>query len=96
MNGIDTWDMYGVRTGPLQTIYIHVDGIPGGQGDSEGEENELPTKKGKTLSVPWELPRDHEGWPILPLELSLPLPQLKEVLRSFLTITYRKDYPPSV
>jgi len=51
----------------------------------------MPSRKGRDVSVPWDLPTDHEGWPILPLELNLPLAQLKEILRSFLTITYRES-----
>ena len=46
------------------------------------------SKKQTDASVPWDLPTDDEGWPLLPLELNLPLPQLKEILQSFLTITY--------
>jgi len=48
----------------------------------------MPSRKRTDVSVPWDLSTDHEGWPILPLELNLPLPQLKEILRSFLTLTY--------
>jgi hypothetical protein len=54
------------------------------------DEEEMPSRKSTDVSVPWDLSTDHEGWPILPLELNLPLPQLKEMLRSFLTLTYRK------
>jgi hypothetical protein len=41
-------------------------------------------------SVPWDLAKDKDGWPLLPLELALPLAQLKEILRSCFTIAYRK------
>jgi hypothetical protein len=51
------------------------------------------SRKGTDASVPWILQTDDNGWPILPLELHLPLPQLKEILRSFFTITYRKVFP---
>jgi hypothetical protein len=47
-------------------------------------------KKGADNSIPWNLPTNSDGWPILPLELDLSLPQLKEILRSFVTITYRE------
>ena len=51
----------------------------------------MPSRKRTDVSVPWDLSTDHEGWPILPLELNLPLPQLKEILQSFLTLTYRES-----
>src|ERR1700719_2149437 len=51
----------------------------------------MPSRKGRDVSVPWDLLTDHEGWPILPLELNLPLPQLNEILQSFLTITYHES-----
>ena len=57
---------------------------------SSGGEEDMPSRKGRDVSVPWDLQMDAEGWPILPLELAVPLPQLKEILRSFLTITYRE------
>jgi hypothetical protein len=60
------------------------------EGSLVGEEEEA-SRKGTDVSVPWDLSTDHEGWPILPLELSLPLPQLKEILRSFFTLTYRES-----
>ena len=50
---------------------------------SLGREDDMPSKKGRDASVPWNLQMDSEGWPILPLKLALPLPQLKEILCSF-------------
>jgi hypothetical protein len=47
-------------------------------------------KKGIDVSVPWELATDAQGWPLLPLELALPLQKLKEIIRSFVTLTYSK------
>jgi hypothetical protein len=51
----------------------------------------MPGKKGIDVSVPWELATDVHGWPLLPLELALPLQKLKEIVRSFVTLTYSKD-----
>jgi hypothetical protein len=45
-------------------------------------------RRGTDPSIPWDLPTDEDGSPILLLQLELPLPQLKEILRSFMTITY--------
>ena len=58
--------------------------------DDEESESVLPSKKKVDSSVPWDLPQDKDGWPLLPLELALPLAQLKEILRSCFTIAYRK------
>lgn len=60
---------------------------------SSGGEEDTPSRKGRDAGVPWDLQMDAKGWPILPLELTVPLPQLKEILRSFLTITYRELVP---
>lgn len=60
---------------------------------SSHQEYEMPFRKGKSMSMPWELHTDSEGWPILPLELEVPLLHLREILRSFLTITYRELLP---
>jgi hypothetical protein len=73
-------------------IKICTDRILDGSGNksfSEEPENGLLSKS-TDASVPWDLQTDSDGWPILPLELGLPLPQLKEILRSFLTLTYRE------
>jgi hypothetical protein len=57
--------------------------------DDEESEAGFPSKKVDS-SVPWDLLQDKDGWPLLPLELALPLAQLKEILRSCFTIAYRK------
>ena len=63
--------------------------------DSAAEDSDIisPSRKGKDSSVPWDLSTDKDGWPILPLELALSSKQLKEILRSFVTITYSETSP---
>jgi hypothetical protein len=63
------------------------------EGTSGLEELEDCPKKSTDGSVPWNLGTDQDGWPILPIELALPLRHLKEILRSFVTITYREFIP---
>ena len=62
-----------------------------GEGQKKSLSKEYSSRKEYDASVPWHLPIDKDGWPILPLELALPLPRLKEIIQSFLTITYHTN-----
>jgi hypothetical protein len=42
-------------------------------------------------SVPWQLKCDKEGFPILPSSEQRSLPDIKQIIRSFLTLNYRKS-----
>jgi hypothetical protein len=57
-------------------------------GMSPSEEQEMPHRKERKICMPCRLQMDCEGWPALPLELAVSLPQLKDILHSFFTITY--------
>jgi hypothetical protein len=39
-------------------------------------------------SVPWPIERDENGWPLLPGLKELSLVQIKDIVRSFLTVIY--------
>jgi hypothetical protein len=41
-------------------------------------------------SVPWQLKSDHDGLPILPSSEGLQLPDIKQIIRSFITLHYRE------
>lgn len=41
-------------------------------------------------SVPWPLPHDKNGYPILPATEGKSLPEIKDIVRSFVTLSYRK------
>jgi hypothetical protein len=45
-------------------------------------------------SVPWPLDHDINGLPILPSNEGRSLPDVKHIIRSFLSLTYRKSIPP--
>jgi hypothetical protein len=40
-------------------------------------------------SVPWPLKHDEDGYPVLPDTQGKTLPQLKDIVRSFVTLSYR-------
>lgn len=42
-------------------------------------------------SVPWHLESDGEGWPILPDANTYSLTEVKDIIRSFLTLIYRES-----
>jgi hypothetical protein len=41
-------------------------------------------------SVPWPLESNHDGLPILPSSEGLLLPDIKQIIRSFITLHYRE------
>jgi hypothetical protein len=43
-------------------------------------------------SVPWPLKSNPDGLPVLPPSEGLGLPELKKVVRAFITLTYRQLY----
>jgi hypothetical protein len=59
-------------------------------GIPEEEIPDISAKPGPTdKSVPWPLRRDADGLPILPAIKDRTLPQIKQIVRSFLSLTYR-------
>jgi hypothetical protein len=58
--------------------------------EDDEEEPEMGRVQTSDKSVPWDLARDAEGWPVLPAEMKFPLQESKEIVRSFVTLTYRK------
>jgi hypothetical protein len=51
-------------------------------------------KRGKNFdkSLPYDLDVDEDGWPIVPEGDKVSLQRLKDIVRSFLTVTYRKYF----
>jgi hypothetical protein len=47
-------------------------------------------------SVPWPLPSNDRGLPILPSSDGHNLPEIKHIIRSFLSLTYRMSIPLSL
>lgn len=64
-----------------------IDGI-----DNSEEETDYPGGRNKSMdpSVPWELELDDDNWPQMPVEVNLDRRQKKDIIRSFLTMTYSK------
>ena len=91
---VSGWNMawWDIGTMSCYSNFNHSLDESNGASHDEYDDEELPSRKGRDSGVPWDLQTDGEGWSILPVELSLPLPQLKEILCSFLTITYREYY----
>jgi hypothetical protein len=58
--------------------------------ESDGEHARKKKAVRMDKSVTWSLQLDDEGWPILPPSGDLTTPDLKDIIRSFLTLTYRK------
>ena len=59
----------------------------GGEDDSDDEEDKKPLRYDKSL--PYQLDSNDDGWPILPGRKDLRLSKLKDLIRSFVTMTYR-------
>jgi hypothetical protein len=53
----------------------------------EGDDDNAPSLP-VDKSVPWPLESDEDGWPLLPSLKELSLVQIKDIVRSFLTIIY--------
>jgi hypothetical protein len=65
--------------------------------DAGDEEGALPTKAGRSdKSVPWPLKSNGDGLPIFPPIKDRTLPEIKQIVRSFLTLTYRLLLPSSL
>lgn len=45
----------------------------------------------KDKSIPWSLESNEDGWPVLPEEDNLRAPDLKDIVRSFITLTYSES-----
>lgn len=65
--------------------------------DESGDEPSDRRGPGPTdRSVPSLLDTDDQSWPILPNVGQMGLPDLKDVIRSFVTMTYSKFYMTSL
>ena len=62
----------------------------GNNEDTDDNNDGLPTKR-YDKSVPYNLETDKGGWPIIPDEDDLPLITLRDMIRSIVTMTYRKS-----
>jgi hypothetical protein len=67
--------------------------FPGNGGDDEKNSSDEDADKPKPRSdksLPYELQKNSDGWPILPHIEDLRLSKLKDMMRSFITMTYSK------
>jgi hypothetical protein len=65
--------------------------------DAGEEEPAVPTKEGRSdKSVPWPLKSNEDGLPIFPPIKDRTLPEIKQIVRSFLSLTYRLFLPCSL
>ena len=67
--------------------------FPGNGDDDEKNSSDEDADKPKPRydkSLPYELQKNDDGWPILPHTEDLRLSKLKDMIRSFITITYSK------
>ena len=63
--------------------------------DSNDEDTPTTSKKGKSKAV--DLQTDNNGWPILPRQTDETLQAWKEIIRTYVTMTYSKSLmTPSV
>jgi hypothetical protein len=53
------------------------------------DQEDGPSKVIADRSVPWPLKLDQDGYPILPAMEGKSLPDLKDIVRSFVTLSYR-------
>jgi hypothetical protein len=60
--------------------------------DSDGDNSRARRAAPKDKSVTWPLGLDQDGWPILPAGGDLSTSDLKDIVRSFVTLTYRKEF----
>jgi hypothetical protein len=79
----------------IHQLKTELSGFIGGmidENDESEEETDYPGGRNKSMdpSVSWELDVDDNGWPQMPLETNLTWRQKKDVIRSFLTMTYSK------
>jgi hypothetical protein len=61
--------------------------------DDNGSDGEPAGRKNggrKDKSVPWPMDSDEDGWPIMPEGDNLNAPDFKDIIRSFVTLTYSK------
>jgi len=64
--------------------------------DAGDQEPAVPTKAGRSdKSVPWPLKSNEDGLPIFPPIKDRTLPEIKQIVRSFLSLTYRLLFPCS-
>lgn len=60
------------------------------EAEEEEEDDNVPARRPQDRSVPRELEVDERGWPLLPdWSADWPLPLLKQLIRSFVTLCYR-------
>ena len=54
------------------------------------DDDDIPRKLSTDKSVPWVLALDEDRWPQLPAFDNFSLSQVRDIIRSFLTLVYRK------